>query len=342
MKSVWKLLVPAVILLASVAGWGQTATQTPTQTSPSAQTTAQAQDPAPGQAPVPAADPLIGDWKGNIADGVPIIVHIGLNGNAYVAAVDSPSQGTSGIPTTLTVDGNTITFRTLATTPSNFTGTIHGDTITGTFTEAGNSVPLALSRSGAATVPLAGDWQGTVAGSVPLTVHITNAIQGYRANTDSPSHGISGIRTAIAVNGAAVRLQIASSPPALFVGNQDGNTLTGVFTQGRNSTPMTFVRSNNAAISAVVGDWQGAVTDLVPIIFHIRSTGKGFVATTDSPSLSQNNLRTQIVVNGNQLRLRTIGTTVTTFVGAVNGNSMTGTLSSGRNSVQITLTRAVQ
>jgi hypothetical protein len=338
-----KLLAPTLLLLASsllasVAGWGQTATQTPTQTPPTTQAPAPAQTPAPNQ-PAAPADPFVGDWRGTIASTLPIVVHITLNSGAYAATTDSPNQNVTGIPTTVQIDGATITIHTMAATSSSFTGTINGDTIVGNFTERGTTVPLTLTRAGADSQPLAGDWQGTVAGSVPLILHIVDTGRGYRASTDSPSHGISGIRTAITVNGSAVKLQIASTPPAQFVGTYDGSTLAGAFSQGRNSTNVTFTRSADAASSPVVGDWQGNVTDLIPLVFHIRATGRGFVATTDSPNLGKTNIRTQIAVNGNAVKLRIGGQSPAVFTGVTDGNTLTGTLASNGSSVRLTMER---
>jgi hypothetical protein len=336
MKTLWKILAPS-LLLASVAGWGQPAAQTPSQTPSPVQTPTQT--PAPDQSAAPADDPVVGDWKGNIAADLPIFVHIALSKGAYVAVTDSPAQGVAAIPTTVAVDGNTITIRTVAATPSRFTGTITGRRIAGTFTEGGSSMSLTLTRTILENATLAGDWQGSVVGGVPLILHITETPRGFSAATDSPSLGISGIRTAIAMNANVVKMQFASKPPAQFVGVQEGSALIGAFTQARNVAVVTFTKSIDAAASAVVGDWQGNITSLVPIVFHIRVTGRGFVAATDSPALGKTNIRTAVAVNGSAVKLRIADTPPSTFTGIVDGNTLTGVLTTGRSSTQITLNR---
>jgi len=349
MKAVYRIIAPAM-MFACTAAWGQTPAQTPAQppqTPPSGQapvkpqTPAQTQTPTPNQPDTPGIDPLVGDWTGNLTSDLPIVVHITQGKDSYSATTDSPSQGTADIPTTVSFDGATIKISTVAATPSTFIGTFDGDRITGKFTEGGISVPLTLTRSTPDTVAtLVGDWQATT-GGVQVIVHISNSGRGYSATTDSPNQKITGIRTAIAVNGSGVRLQIASDPAAIFVGIQEGGRIVGTFTQARNSTTLTLSKvAEPSPPDLVSGDWRGAITELVPITVHIRATPRGFTAATDSPTLGKSGARTQITVNGATVALRFAGSPPAVFVGHATSTTLTGTLTLGRNSRAFTLTKA--
>ncbi len=128
----------------------------------------------------PAAGPA-GTWVGAIQiPGAPLGVQVTLSqeGDAWSGQIDIPAQGALGIPLEpVTVEGGTATF-TIAGVPGDatFEGTVEGDTLSGSFTQAGQEFPFELERAeqaGAGAVPAepgadpAGDAESPAASSVP-------------------------------------------------------------------------------------------------------------------------------------------------------------------------------
>lgn len=90
-----------------------------------------------------------GDWKGEIdVQGMKlgIIFHITEENEAYTTTMDVPMQGAVGLPVDKTeFAGNELTL-TLSQLQIKYEGTLSGDTITGTFFQAGMELPLILNR----------------------------------------------------------------------------------------------------------------------------------------------------------------------------------------------------
>ncbi len=104
------------------------------------------------------------------------------------------------------------------------------------------------------TKDFAGSWQGTleVGGQkIRLVVTVTKSDAGaYAGKLDSPDQGATIPIDALTVNGDAVRLEI-KSPAIVFEGalNKERTELTGTFTQGDQQLPLTFKRSEQAAVT---------------------------------------------------------------------------------------------
>jgi hypothetical protein len=98
-----------------------------------------------------------------------------------------------------------------------------------------------------------GSWQGTLEASgqkLRVVVTVTKSDAGtYAGKLDSLDQGATIPIDTIAVNGDAVRLEI-KSPAIVFEGalNKEGTELTGTFTQGDQQLPLTFKRSEQAAV----------------------------------------------------------------------------------------------
>jgi hypothetical protein len=92
-----------------------------------------------------------GTWSGRLAlgpNGLGIVFHIANMEDGLMATADSPDQGANGFPVTaVTRDGTSIKFEMKA-QAAQFEGKISEDrnTITGTFTQIGNGMPLVLTR----------------------------------------------------------------------------------------------------------------------------------------------------------------------------------------------------
>ena len=99
-----------------------------------------------------------------------------------------------------------------------------------------------------------GSWQGTLdAGGTKLrlVVTVTKSDAGvYAGKLDSLDQGATIPIDTITVNGDAVRLEI-KSPAIVFEGtlNKERTELTGTFTQGGQQLPLTFKRSEQAAVT---------------------------------------------------------------------------------------------
>jgi hypothetical protein len=103
------------------------------------------------QAPVP----INGDWDGSLKVPAGIDVRLTLHLSGAAATMDSPDQGASGIPATLSRQGNTVTVAVPATKGS-FTGTLSADgkTLTGSFFQGSLSMPAHFTRRAAGPPPL--------------------------------------------------------------------------------------------------------------------------------------------------------------------------------------------
>jgi fermentation-respiration switch protein FrsA (DUF1100 family) len=96
-----------------------------------------------------------GAWNGTLNAGgakLRLVFHIEEKGGVYTATMDSPDQGAKGIPvTSVEVKNNTISLK-VSNIAMVYTGTLTGNTISGTFTQGGFSTPLSLERGAVAEV----------------------------------------------------------------------------------------------------------------------------------------------------------------------------------------------
>ena len=101
------------------------------------------------------AQDLTGAWKGTLeVQGmeIPLVFHLSKEGAAYTATMDSPSQGATGIPVdeaTWNEGSLTLVVRAAG---IKYTGALQGETLEGTFYQAGMELPLIL-RKGEVTIP---------------------------------------------------------------------------------------------------------------------------------------------------------------------------------------------
>ncbi|HEX3230839.1 MAG TPA: hypothetical protein VHQ95_17810, partial [Pyrinomonadaceae bacterium] len=115
-----------------------------------------------------------------------------------------------------------------------------------------------------------GSWQGTLeAGGqkLRLLVTVTKSDAGaYAGKLDSLDQGATIPIDTITVNSDAVRL-VMKSIDAVFEGvlNKDRTELTGKYTQGGQEFPLSFKRSEQAAVTppspakGFEGSWQGTL-----------------------------------------------------------------------------------
>lgn len=95
------------------------------------------------------AQNVAGDWKGAISvQGIKLelIFHITENNGAYTTTLDVPMQGATAVPVEKTEAGNGKLSLTMAALGAAYEGTLHADSISGTFKQMGQEFPLVLNK----------------------------------------------------------------------------------------------------------------------------------------------------------------------------------------------------
>lgn len=98
-----------------------------------------------------SAQSVAGSWLGNLnlTNGVtlPLIIHIEQSADGLRSKMDSPAQSVKGLTVTRTSFANgTLQFE-LQSLHIQYTGNLQGDSIAGTFTQAGQQFPLVLKKN---------------------------------------------------------------------------------------------------------------------------------------------------------------------------------------------------
>ncbi len=205
-----------------------------------------------------------GSWQGTLEAGGTklrlVLTVTKSDAGAYTAKLDSLDQGATIPVDPITVNGDVVRLE-MKSVEAVFEGVLNKERreLTGKFTQGGQQFPLTLKRSEQAAVSqtpakdFAGSWQGTLeAGGqkLRLVVTVTKSDAGvYAGKLDSPDQGATIPIDTITVNGDAVRWEI-KSPAIVFEGvlNKERTELTGKFTQGGEQYPLTFKRSEQAAV----------------------------------------------------------------------------------------------
>jgi hypothetical protein len=198
------------------------------------------------------AQSLAGNWRGDVLPGLPIVLHIHGKPGAYKATADSPNQGAGGMAAKVVQHGVNVTIKIAASGQFAFSGKLKGNTISGTWSQNGQTGSMKLSRMAQAAAHasktkahgsgLAGDWSGTVLPGLPIVVHVSGSPGQYTATADSPNQGATGIDTTIVVNGNSVTITLNTPAPFTFNGTVNGNKISGTWSQNGQTGQMTFTR----------------------------------------------------------------------------------------------------
>lgn len=156
---------------------------------------------------------------------------------------------------------------------------------------------------------LVGDWSGSIAGTLPLVLHVRAGAGGtLTATMDSPTQGANGLAaTNVALKGTAAAFDVPLVRGS-YTGtlSADGKTISGTWTQGQ-SMPLVWKQTKTAAAAAaddakamaelakvkpspIDGDWTGALSpggQTLHLAFHFHATPDGSIAGT-LDSLDQN------------------------------------------------------
>lgn len=126
----------------AIAGtWSQAGRSTPLELTPAPV--------VPERKRVVKGSDIDGDWEGTLAGQLRLALHITTFDDGMAATMDSLDQGAMGMPvTTITRSGAALTFS-MPAIAGGFAGDVSADvqTISGTWTQAGNSLPLAFKRT---------------------------------------------------------------------------------------------------------------------------------------------------------------------------------------------------
>lgn len=91
--------------------------------------------------------PVLGDWYGtlNVGAKIPLVLHVKADGTG---SIDSPTQGASGLPASVSLTGSAITVA-LTAPAARFEGEVAADgaSLTGAWRQGGGSAPLTFTRT---------------------------------------------------------------------------------------------------------------------------------------------------------------------------------------------------
>jgi uncharacterized protein len=211
------------------------------------------------QAPAPAAAPA-GHWVGSIqaGPGLDVEVDIAKDGAGWRGTISIPQQFAKGVPLAdVAVKETTLSFA-MKGVPGDprFSGEVSkdGKTITGTFSQGGGSVPMTLAWKGeaqfekavknpAVSSAMAGTWEGALnvqGTTLRLRLVLTNGADGATGTLVSLDQGNAQIPlSAITEQGTHLKVT-APMISGGFEGDLKGDELTGTWTQGPGTFPLTF------------------------------------------------------------------------------------------------------
>ena len=221
---------------------------------------------AVGSAGAQTAVNLSGHWEGTIqVPDMPVKVEIDLatNSKGELAGTFTQTDRLNGLPlTNLAIDNRAVTFQ-IKGSPAGerlFKGDVAADglSMTGTFAQAGYSIPFSLTRTGDAKIAapvksaqlgraLEGTWSGALeVNGVQRQLVLTLANQPDGTSTGTFLNVEEGLEIPIAAitqAASSVTLEIKAVAGAYTgVLNGEGTELTGTLTQGSSTLPLTFRR----------------------------------------------------------------------------------------------------
>jgi len=314
---------------------------------------------------------LRGSWVGDldIAEAnltLAIVLRFEDNGaGEFVGFLDSPDQGANGIPITrISLEQGELEL-TIPQVVGEYTATLDGDGMDGTFTQLGQGRPLAMTRGEYAPrgVEVAqeiidqieGSWVGQVSnaagGSVTLVFRFeTNADGALLAYLDSPDQGATGIpMTELTLDDGRLSLVVPSAQ-ASFTATVTDAEMTGNWAQGNMSQPVTMTRGeyapavaaldlSDAAMQRLAGVWRGQAGPGTLVIRFETTADGAQVAFLVPPGGGGNGVPVpEAELDGDALTVRipAMGVTVT---GTLAGDRIDGQLQGGGQTNPLTLTR---
>ena len=206
-----------------------------------------------------AAQSVVGDWQGTLHAGpveLRLVLHVTQDDKGQLSAtLDSPDQGAKGFrAAAVMVKDGTLKFDVPQISVA-YEGRIDaaGSAIRGTWSQAGNSLPLALARAVLAPErkrvvkgsDIDGDWTGAIAGALNVVFHITTYDDGLAATMDVPAQNASGVPvTSITRTGSRLQLEMKQVGGG-FTGTigADAATITGTWSQLGNDAALVLTHA---------------------------------------------------------------------------------------------------
>jgi len=209
------------------------------------------------------ADGVTGRWSGAIdVPGQPLGFAVTFSADGS-ATIDIPSQGANGLALAkVAVAGKDVGFE-ISQAGAVFKGTVDGDTIKGTLTQGGQSIPFAMTRGKDVYTPpppprrpltaeigrrLVGSWQGTVEhlGTTAIAVDLAE-VNGLVVGTEHEDRTCTGTNAIanLSLTFERVHFEVPSknAPPIYFDGVLATDTISGTMYQGGVERPFTVKRT---------------------------------------------------------------------------------------------------
>lgn len=218
---------------------------------------------------------ITGDWNGALnVQGMQLhlVFHIIKIDTGFSATMDSPDQGAKGIPmSNVTFENRLLTVEMVA-AKIQYSGTLDNKgVVTGTFTQAGQSFPLVLTRKteekAEVKLPqesvkpdqynpedITGKWNGILkSGGMQLRLifHITKIDSGISATMDSPDQGAENLPMSKAIfENKMLTIKMAAAGFE-YSGKLDSGVVAGTFKQGGQSLPLILTRKVEAKVQII-------------------------------------------------------------------------------------------
>jgi len=215
----------------------------------------------PYEAPVlsqAAIDALAGEWVGRIetpAGGLAIVYRFEKDtAGKLVGSLDSPDQGVRGLQITeIEVAEGELSLR-VPRVGAEYTATLATAEMTGTWSQQGASMPLNMSRgeftptvttldlSAEAMADVAGAWKGTL-GPLEVVFRFEETADGdYVGYLDVPAQGASDVPITTATYFEDRLTVHIAAIGASYWGDVSGSEMSGEWTQGPGTNPLTLAR----------------------------------------------------------------------------------------------------
>jgi hypothetical protein len=319
-----------------------------------------------------AKDALRGSWVGELAvpqANVTLAVVLRFENNAegaFVGFFDSPDQGATGIPiSTIEYDDGAVKL-VVPQIFGEYTATLAGDAMDGTFLQLGQNMPLALKRgeyvargqemSAEAIDRLEGSWVGRVTNAAGGALAIVFRFEesagggGLLAYLDSPEQGARNVpMTEVMLDDSRLSLVIPAAQ-ASFTGTVASDEIAGTWAQGNRTQPVTMTRGEYVpsvtvldipaeAFERLAGTWRGPMGPLEIVVRFERTPAGAPVGFLDVPTQNVRGLAVaQAAIDGDQV---TIGIPApgVTLAGTLSGTQIVAEWRQGQAVNPVTLTR---
>jgi hypothetical protein len=212
------------------------------------------------------------------------------------------------------------------------------------------------------TVSAAGHWEGSVTlPSMELNVAVDLALDNndkWIGDIDIPAQRVTDMPLkSISVSGSTVTFEISMGEgEPTFQGNlsEDGQRISGDFTQGGNTFPFALKRTGEAKVvvtaknaelpAGFVGDWEGTLETpqgRLRLVFHLGNKAGSAEGTIDSLDQGAMGIpMDEISTNGDSIKtgVRVVTGSYSGKLGE-DGRTLTGTWSQGGMGLPLVLTR---